>query len=413
MKISKKIVLIIMNFLFSLFLIAFFLIITDGNFDAAYIQSSSKYEAKDFVKYISSNKEVKKSGGVHYFKVLDENNIVFSKIHYLNKDLYGVLGKGNGKNYIYTINLNGEIKQKLLVGGNEVDFYDFTYFDGSLILVGKKEERPYVLSMSENGEKLWSKIYNTGGRFNVIKNNSNDFIIAGYISNKMKKQAYISEINISGGIVWESEYGREDNEEINDFIIEPNDIIAVGDTNSNPKKQYDVLVLKYSREGIRLYSNAYGKETQNEYGLSAFSEGSLYVGGYVIPINQNAWKTFTLKTVKGIEEDGSIKAEWFEVRNVKKMSRIIEIKSINEKIYATGFCLDTWPDYDGFLRIIEKNSNFYYMGIYGSSKEERFYSFEEAKDGGIIMVGYQKNGDIVKPLVVKTNSNGRLPGYEK
>lgn len=102
--------------------------------------------------------------------MLDEKDMVFTKIHKISDDEYMILGYRNGENHIYFIEKSGEIINKFFIESGNTRFYDFINYDDYILLVGEKDKKNYYLSVSsKTGEKLWSKTDNTAGRFNVVK----------------------------------------------------------------------------------------------------------------------------------------------------------------------------------------------------------------------------------------------------
>jgi hypothetical protein len=89
------------------------------------------------------------------------------------------------------------------------------------------------------------------------------------------------------------------------------------------------------------------------------------------------------------------------------------MKLNNENLYMGGFSVEKWPDYNGFIRVNNKNGVLIEQKIYGKSDEERFYDFILANDKSVIAVGYVKRNDLVYPLIMKTDSDLRIPEYEK
>lgn len=411
-----------------IFILVFFLVVIAGlsvltfykiqnNTSDIEYSMSLKKDPVDFLDYISSKETLKVESGTYFFKVLDEKDMVFTKIHKISDDEYMILGYRNGENHIYFIEKSGEIINKFFIESGNTRFYDFINYDDYILLVGEKDKKNYYLSVSsKTGEKLWSKTDNTAGRFNVVKKIQEGFVMAGYKVNEYKNQAYISEINIQGQIVWSDTSGREGNEEYSDLMIASDGYICIGNSDSNPEKLSKAIVARYSKDGIKIFEDEYGMSIYNVYPVSAFIDENynLYFSGYVASDDQTTWRTFIAKTVSSLEVNGKLDFEFFETKAIQNLSRITEIKYINQNIYSIGFSVDKWPDYDGFIRIMGKNGTYISQGIYGTSTEERFYSFENTSDNSLIIVGYQKNDkNVVNPIIIKTDSKGLIPGYHK
>jgi len=281
--------------------------------------------------------------------------------------------------------------------------------------VGQKDEKPYILSINESGSKLWSEVYNFGGSFSFIKPLSTGFLIGGHKYDENNKQSYIVEINDVGDKIWEDIYGRSDDEELVDAFVFGSQIYTVGTTNSNPRKQKDLLFLRYSTDGIRNFEGEYGDQYFDEFPSSMLidKEGYVYVGGYSIPSGKTTWQNFFFKSVQNLEESGKIKTEKFDNHSIQNLSRITSMKMTEDKLYFGGFSVEKWPDYNGFIRVNNKNGVLLDQKIYGKDSEERFYDFVVAKDNSVITVGYLQRNDIVYPLIMKTDGDLRIPEYEK
>ncbi|MDN5341274.1 MULTISPECIES: hypothetical protein [Oceanotoga] len=416
MKFIKGIIIIILVFIAIMLFISVFNVFNSKNYRShENITSKTAYERQNFVDYIQNPDIIKNVSNSYYFKTIQDKGIVFNKVKNINNEKYAVLGYGDNNNLLYEFDIEGNIQKKFLIESGYVRFYDFAYKNGSYIFVGEKGQKPYILSIDSNGGKTWSNIFQKDGRFYVVNSTLDGFIVGGYSKKDDNRQAYIAELNSIGNKIWDSEYGREDAEEIKDIYVNPNYIVAVGVTNSNPKKQNDILILKYSREGVLKFDGEYGNSIYDEFTTSAIIDenNKLYVSGYIVPENQSTWKPFLLKTVSDIERDGQVKPEFFETKAVQNLSRILEMKKIGERIYTAGFSVEKWPDYDGFIKIMNLNGNLIEQKIFGTENEDRIYSFDIAEDHSIIAVGYQSAGNTVYPLILKTDSNYRLPGYEK
>ena len=380
-----------------------------------YLESSGNVDDVSFNEYISQEGLVPIKSKYSYFKEIEEPGIVLTKIIPFKEDKYLILGYNSGENVIFEVDISGNVLSKRIIERGNVRFYDLNYFNNVINLVGEKESKPYILSINESGSKLWSEVYNFGGSFNFIKPLSTGYLLGGYKYTENNKQSYIIEINDVGNKIWEDVYGRSDDEELIDAYLFGNQIYTVGTINSNPRKQVDLLFLRYSTDGIRNFEGEYGDQYFDEHPSSLIidREGYIYVGGYSIPSGKTTWQNFFFKSVKNLEENGEIKTLKFDNHSIQNLSRITAMKLNNENLYMGGFSVEKWPDYNGFIRVNNKNGVLIEQKIYGKSNEERFYDFILANDKSVIAVGYVKRNDLVYPLIMKTDSDLRIPEYEK
>lgn len=403
-------IIVIIVFLFNIILS-----LTNPDFSVKYLESSNNKTKKSFTEYINQPGKVPIKSKYSYFKEIDDPGIVFTKIKKYKDDKFLVLGYNSGQNTLFEFDISGNIiSQKNIERGN-VRFFDFVYSNNVINLVGQKDQKPYILSINESGTKLWSEVYNSGGSFNFIKTLSTGFLLGGNIYTEQNKQSYIVEINDVGDKIWQDTYGRSDDEDLIDAYSFGSQIYTVGTTNSNPRKQYDLLFLRYSSDGIRNFEGEYGDQFFDEHPTSLLidKDGYIYVGGYSIPSGKTTWQNFFFKSVPNLEENGTIKVEKFDNHSVQNLSRITSMKLKENKLYFGGFSVEKWPDYNGFIRVNNKNGVLLDQKIYGKDDEERFYDFLIAEDNSVLAIGYVKKNNIVYPLIMKTDSDLRIPEYEK
>ncbi|TGG88753.1 hypothetical protein [Geotoga petraea] len=397
------------------FVLNIILALTGPDSNLEYLVTSGNANGTSFNEYINQEGTVPIKSKYSYFTEIDEPGVVFTKIIKFKDDKYFILGYNAGENILFETDISGNVLSKRVIEKGNVRFYDLTYFNNVINFVGEKENKPYILSINESGSKLWSEVYNFGGSFSFIKPLSTGYLIGGYKYTENNKQSYILEINEVGTKIWEDTYGRSDDEELLDAFLFGSQIYTVGNTNSNPRKQKDLLFLRYSTDGIRNFQGEYGDQYYDEYPASIIidKEGYVYVGGYSIPSGKTTWQNFFFKSVKNLEENGEIKTLKFDSHSIQNLSRITSMVLDNDNLYMGGFSVEKWPDYNGFIRINNKNGVLIEQKIYGKSDEERFYDFIIANDKSVIAVGYIKRNDIVYPLLMKTDSDLRIPEYER
>jgi hypothetical protein len=385
----------------------------DSNLE--YLISNGNENKTSFNEYISQEGTVPIKSKYSYFTKIDEPGIVFTKIIEYKKDKYLILGYNSGENVLFEIDVSGKILTRKIIEKGNVRFYDFNYSNNAINFIGEKENKPYILSINESGAKIWSEVYDFGGSFNFIKPLSTGYLIGGHKYTENNKQSYIIEINEFGTKIWEDTYGRSDDEELIDAYLFGSQIYAVGTTNSNPRKQKDLLFLRYSTDGIRNFEGEFGDKYFDEHPSSIIidKEGYIYIGGYSVPLGKTTWQNFFFKSAKNLEENGKIKVIKFDNHSIQNLSRITSMYLDNENIYLGGFSVEKWPDYNGFIRLNNKNGVLLEQKIYGTSNEERFYDFIIADDKSVMAVGYTKQNNIVYPLLMKTDSDLRIPEYEK
>lgn len=381
-----------------------------------FLSSTYDNQKEPLIQYLSDTQEVISTNSQSFFKKIDENGTYLTKIIQTNKNEYVSLAIKGNQYYLYFIDEEGNIRKEMFIESGQVSINDFVFFNNAFTLVGQKNGKPYILNISNSGEMNWSLVINYQGTLNTIKNTSGSYVVGGWVITNGNGQAYISEINLTGKKIWENMYGRDKEEQIVDLVIDNNRIIAAGTSNSNPEKQNDLLILEYSREGILLFSDEYGYTTfhENPNSITQDNEGNIYIGGYLATINEKEWKGFIMKISKEIEQKDNLEVEYFETLSIKSLSRVEEVKVYNNQIYLLGVCIDNWPDYDLFLRIINPNGVLIEQKIFGTNDQELIYSFEILPAGEILGTGQAKDSNNqVYPLIIKTDSSYGIPQKEK
>lgn len=400
------------------FIVSTILLFSKKDVSIAYLTTNSEYEKTPFLEYISSDEKAKliQNAGDFFFHQIDEKNIVFKKIKKIGNNEYVLLVEIKDQYYVYFINNNGEIKNKVFIDSGNVRLNDLIISNNNFIFVGQKNGKPYVLNTSKSGSMNWSSILNYQGILNTIKMSSNGYLVAGQVSINNNMQAYISLLNQNGNKIWENSFGRENEEKIVDFIVNSNNIIAVGTSNSNIEKQYNLLVLEYSKDGSLLFYDEYGNTVYNEYPTSIENDdqGNIYIGGYASSLNEKEWKSFFMKVSNSIKNNNLLDVDFFEILSIKPLSRIEELKVVDNTVVMAGVCVEQWPNYDIFIQVTNLNGIVLEQKIYGGDDQELISSFEISDEGGIIGVGKITNSESeVYPLLFKTDSNYRIPGLEK
>lgn len=381
-----------------------------------FLSSTYSSQKEPLIRYLSDTQEVRSTNSQSFFKKIDEKGTYLTKISQISNNEYVSLAVKGNQYFLYFLDEEGSIRKEIFIESGQVHINDFVFFNNTFTFVGQKNGKPYILNISKTGETNWSLVINYQGALNTIKNTSGSYVVGGWIIENTNSQAYISEVNLSGKKVWENTYGRDGEERIVDLVIDNNRIITVGTSNSNPQKQNDLLILVYSREGILLFFDEYGYTTfhENPNSIVQDNEGNIYIGGYISTINEKEWKGFIMKISKEIMQRDTLKVEYFETLAIKSLSRVEEIKVYNNQIYLMGVCVDNWPNYDLFLRIINPNGVLIEQKIYGTNDQESIYSFEILPAGEILGTGQVKDSNNqIYPLIIKTDSSYAIPQKEK
>ncbi|PNR96157.1 hypothetical protein [Petrotoga olearia] len=381
-----------------------------------FLSSTYVSQEEPLIRYLSDTQELRSTNSQSFFKKIDEKGTYLTKISQISNNEYVSIAVKGNQYFLYFLDEEGSIRKEIFIESGQVRINDFVFFNNTFTFVGQKNGKPYILNISKTGETNWSLVINYQGALSTIKNTSGSYVVGGWVIENTNSQAYISEVNLSGKKIWENTYGRDREERIVDLVIDNNRIITVGTSNSNPQKQNDLLILVYSREGILLFSDEYGYTTfhENPNSIVQDNEGNIYIGGYITTLNELEWKGFIMKISKDLEQKDTLEVEYFETLAIKSLSRVEELKVYNNQIYLMGVCVDNWPNYDLFLRIINPNGVLIEQKIYGTNEQELIYSFEILPAGEILGTGQVKDSNNeIYPLIIKTDSSYSIRQKEK
>ncbi len=87
--------------------------------------------------------------GDFYFHQIDEKNTIFKKIKKIGSNQFVLLVEIKDQYYVYFINDNGEIKNKVFIDSGNVKLNDLVINNDNFTFVGQKNGKPYVLNTSK------------------------------------------------------------------------------------------------------------------------------------------------------------------------------------------------------------------------------------------------------------------------
>jgi hypothetical protein len=201
----------------------------------------------------------------------------------------------------------------------------------------------WVLKLTSNGDKIWSKLYGGSGYdiANAIALTADDgFIIAGNSSSldqdivgknhaqtQTKGDGYadmwVVKCNAGGDILWSNALGGPYGDECLGVAVTPDGgCIAVGDASTvgrdiekihdNPDPQYgasDYWVVRLSNTGNKLWSKTYGcSEADIANSVVVNADNSIIVGGYLSPrYSTSSVVNGDVKSNRGVDDGWLIK----------------------------------------------------------------------------------------------------------
>lgn len=165
---------------------------------------------------------------------------------------------------VVTNNSADNIIQIEISGG--VDYYTKEMVkanDNSYILLGERDNEPYLVKVSNTGEMFWEKIINIeDGSLKILKLTSDgNLIVAGTSKIFDTNDFFLIKMNMSGNILWERNFNNGGEEYCNDMIVVPGGYVLCGytDKENEREKQY---IIKVDPSGNLVWEKEYGSWRQ-------------------------------------------------------------------------------------------------------------------------------------------------------
>ena len=142
---------------------------------------------------------------------------------------------------------------------------------------------------AQNLQVIWEKTYDAGefeSPSKVITTNDTSMLVCG---NKISEQNGFSDIlliktDTSGNVLWQKTYGGDkDDRAVSIYQTNDNSYLIVGYTNSfkNDENDYDIYLLKLTKDGDTLWTKSVGTDSTLEYAYSSIltSDNNILVVG--------------------------------------------------------------------------------------------------------------------------------------
>jgi hypothetical protein len=131
-----------------------------------------------------------------------------------------------------------------------------------------------ILCLDNNCNALWSQTHFSSAistyPSNIVKSNTEGYLIIGYKGNYPSTDGTILKINDSGELIWRKSYGGPSSEYFNDILIlESNEFLVVGSTDSFGAGKEDAWVLKFTADTTTTdVKNDYNSKSPESYTLN-------------------------------------------------------------------------------------------------------------------------------------------------
>lgn len=246
----------------------------------------------------------------------------------------------------------------------------------------------YIVSIDEDGEKLWDKTYggtNHDFAYSII-NDRDNFVIAGYTSSfndSLNSDGYILKINKEGKLLWQKTFGGDKWDIFYSIVKDKDGYIAAGYTDSFGNGKTDFYVVKTDFNGNELWSKTYGGIREDRATtILKCNDGDFLIGGKSTSYIARGfgWDIFLVK----INNKGDIKwiksfpASELEIGNsiIQEQDNGFVIAGI-KKCY--GIC-----DSNAYVIRTDADGNTNWLRIFAGKRDDVINSICKVNDGYII-----------------------------
>lgn len=143
----------------------------------------------------------------------------------------------------------------------------------------------FLMKTDSLGQRLWSYDYGGDGseEFKALGLVDNFAIYAGGFTNSEGAgayDAYISQLDLNGNILWDTVIGGTDWERVVDLQVMPDSgVIVVANTKSFGSGGQDWWMMRYDKSGSLLWEDTYGLDYDDEVKSCHIAQGFIYVSG--------------------------------------------------------------------------------------------------------------------------------------
>ena len=294
------------------------------------------------------------------------------------------------------------IWEKTYGGGDEDSVHSIVKTsDDGFILVGNTYSYSnggsdvYLIKIDKDGNLLWEKNYGSeedDGAYGVVQIDDG-YIITGYTRQYgWYAHVWIIKIDQNGNKIWEKHEGEDGFSKVGYAIKDSRDgdFIIAGSSFSYTTGEKDVYLLKIDKDGNKIWERTYGGSDYDcAYSIIETSDNEFVIAGYTYSYGDGAGNIYIIK----VDKDGNkIKEDVFTTGNAKSIC-----KSSDGGYAITGTGMSNLIKIDCDMKVEWER---YYDGS--------FNSIEETYDNGYIITGktwldeIEGNGVVI----IKTNQGG-------
>ena len=287
--------------------------------------------------------------------------------------------------------------------------------DGNLMLAGTVMQRRthlWLLKMDTNGNEIWGKTYEDNfcsGANSCIQTLDTCLIAAGFITQERSlanTNAWILKTDFSGKILWQKQYGKNGDEELNKIIqTKDGNILAVGFSMSNSDFEKEIFIIKVRNNGDEIWSKNLDYTTEDvANSVCETIDGGFIIVGYSVKNDKKVLTAFK------IDSDGN--EIWSYPYNYNDIQEAYDIvQSLDTCYLIVGNTKHRQIDNTDYLiQKISAQGDSIWTKIQGTGKWEEATSITRMADGNLAITGYERtNAEMNSDFIVKKiNNSGEI-----
>lgn len=339
-------------------------------------------------------------------------------------------GDGDTDMHVVKLDANGEIIWEKRYGEEESEEANdiIETADGGYMILGNSDNYDaisglrdmWLIKTDAEGEVIWDKRYGIKESINsgnaIIATPSGGYLIVGNsISLEDEAHSYVYAVNIdaSGEVLWEKNFGGPSNEEAKDVAVTAEGFAIVGNTESYGEGRWDIWLLRIDNEGNEIANHTYGGK-DNEMGNAVIttSDGGMLIGGYSYSFAAGSLDAWIVK----IDKDG--KEQWNKSFGGLSTDEAFSLLEVADGSFIMAGYTEVYEPNSNYENISTEGHNVFLVKTDASGKKmwersiggdnnQKAFALVEAPDGGLVLVGSTDEGSSVDALVMKLNSSGQ------
>ena len=349
---------------------------------------------------------------IFYDVALTEENEIIAIGGYESTNIDDFPNVGFRNAMIIKYDVDGNALWKKSWGGNDSDvFYQIILTKDGFVVVGsftstnidgmenKGCSDAIIIKYDKDGNLLWQKNWGGTGNdefTNLIQTEDENFYVVGKststdidgIENKGSEDAVIVKYDKNGNLIWQKNWGGNDNDKFDNLIVTDDGVVVIGDCSSlnierlENKGSIDAVIVKYDKNGNLIWQKNWGGDGNDMFNGIVQTKS----GNYVVVGENNSF-------IEGLTNMIDLDA------------MIIEFDKNGNLIWQKSWGGNAE---DELVDILSKDDGFISLGITMSRDIEGLNVQKNVPS--IIMVKFNENGEVQwqKKLATLANCYGRI-----